>query len=628
MRPLTLLLVLVLLSLDHGRLAAAQAQAVHLDLKTEWLSQLEVLAAQIDRYKTISRFVSEDRAYHKQAMILASDKTPVDIVLRRTAALIADLEARDVDLSAAKQRLAELQAQAASAPAARIEEEQDLPKKSQYTPVTVSNADALMPLFSQACQLQREVSLKNPLLDFNDIVFVERNPVDYGHMCDEWYGRVSEPGGSLYILRDAFGDQPELVDLLADAVVSGGTMDGQKLVAGAFVTPEVDYDADTIYFAYSGNTVPFSSIDRKQYKQYDEYFHSPETAFHIFAIDADGSNLRMLTSGTWNDFYPAVLPNGRICFLSERRGGEGRCHPRPCPTYVMHTMLPDGSDITPISYHEINEWSPVVTNDGRIIYSRWDYVDRHLKAGQYPWIADPDGRNVEALYGQYEGTNGEVQADLRPVPDSSLFFGTMYGHHSASWGTLVVYDSDLIDDGTANTWKYLTPEVPHYKRPENRAAFATPYPLSEKYYLCAYSPDWDNVSLLGPHIPERTPHGVYLVDCFGNKTLLYRGQDAANMPHPLRPRQKPPILPHAMAEGLPAGVDEPPVAQNPDQATVAVMNVYDSKLPFPEDRTVTALRIVQVLPKSTPGNGRPGIQPDDVHIHAYSDQERFPLEIK
>ena len=229
MRPLTLLLVLVLLSLDHGRLAAAQAQAVHLDLKTEWLSQLEVLAAQIDRYKTISRFVSEDRAYHKQAMILASDKTPVDIVLRRTAALIADLEARGVDLSAAKQRLAELQAQAASAPAARIEEEQDLPKKSQYTPVTVSNADALMPLFSQACQLQREVSLKNPLLDFNDIVFVERNPVDYGHMCDEWYGRVSEPGGSLYILRDAsslFQDQTVPV-----AAAGGG---GTPLCEGAF----------------------------------------------------------------------------------------------------------------------------------------------------------------------------------------------------------------------------------------------------------------------------------------------------------------------------------------------------------------------------------------------------------
>jgi hypothetical protein len=204
-----------------------------------------------------------------------------------------------------------------------------------------------------------------------------------------------------------------------------------------------------------------------------------------------------------------------------------------------------------------------------------------------------------------------VQADLRPAPDSPLFFGTMYGHHHASWGTLVVYDSRVIDDGTQNAWKYLTPDVPGYRSQEFRGAYATPFPLSDHVFLTSYSPDAPPYSLLTPYRKPPTPHGIYVMDVFGNKVLLYRDEEIpANAPFPLHPRKRPQSMPHKVANALPPGVEEPETNIPEDMATVAVMNVYDSKLPWPEDREIAALRIVHVLPKTTPWAARPPITYD------------------
>lgn len=599
--------------------AATVTHPVELELDKEWKLQLRVIGEQIDNRRSYYGRISPEDVYNEQAMILQSDKTPVDLVIRRTAALIDYFEqVHAMTLNEERRVLAELEAEAKNQPAAKMTyyEPEKKDERTPYRLGNVENLEELYPLFAKAKQLQRQVSLKNPLLDFDQLVFVTRFPTSYGHMCDEWYGRVSEPGGGLYILNNPFSDNATVVDLISGNSVQKGEMAGQALKPGAFVTPEVDYDGETIYFAYSGNQRSFLEWSKsEEYNKRKDYFHSPETAYHLFSIKPDGSDLTMLTAGTWNDFYPAVLPNGRIAFLSERRGGEGRCHPRPCPSYVMHSMLPDGSDIVPISYHEINEWSPVVTNDGRIIYSRWDYVDRSFSKGQHPWISNPDGRNVRALYGNYEGGGGSVQADLRPVPESPLFFGTMYGHHSASWGTLTVYDSNIVDNGKENAWKFLTPEIPSYNRDAHRGAFTTPYPLSEQFFLCAYSPDATHFSLLGrsPYEKPQTPHGIYLMDAYGNKTLLYRDEKVpANLPYPLRARKRPPVIPDGTPIAPAPG--EPKKEQIGDEATVMVMDVTKSQLPFPADRKPTSLRIIQVLPKTTPFNGSPAIAYDKEYV--------------
>jgi hypothetical protein len=86
------------------------------------------------------------------------------------------------------------------------------------------------------------------------------------------------------------------------------------------------------------------------------------------------------------------------------------------------------------------------------------------------------------------------------------------------------------------------------------------------------------------------------MDRFGNKELLYRDPGISCLsPIPLRARPMPPVIPDQVA------------SEEDAPATVAVMNVYDSDFAWPENARVTALRIIQVLPKTTPPPNEPRI---------------------
>ncbi|UCG58999.1 MAG: PD40 domain-containing protein, partial [Phycisphaerales bacterium] len=260
----------------------------------------------------------------------------------------------------------------------------------------------------------RRIAFCNPLLDFDKILFIKRHhPGGVFHMCDQYYGFNAIAGGGLCVLADPFGPNPKLTDLLADAVVEKGRLEGRSLKGGAFLSPELSYDGDTILFAYT------------QAKGKDLEW-TRESCFHIFKVNADGTGLVQLTDGPWSDFDPCFLPDGRIVFISERRGGYLRCG-RHCPTYAMHSMAPDGSDIIRFSYHETHEWHPSVTNDGMIAYTRWDYVDRDTNIAHHIWTCFPDGRDPRSFHGNYPSRRESrpwMEMSIRAVPGSHKFVAT------------------------------------------------------------------------------------------------------------------------------------------------------------------------------------------------------------
>jgi hypothetical protein len=112
----------------------------------------------------------------------------------------------------------------------------------------------------------------------------------------------------------------------------------------------------------------------------------------------------------------------------------------------------------------------------------------------------------------------------------------------------------------------------------------------------------------GEYLPGS--YGVYLIDSFGNRELIYRDPEIACLsPIPLRPRPKPPAPPALVEAGRsPTTVD---YANNqPGEATVAVIDVYDSTKPWPKDTKITALRVLQVLPMTMPS----GIHPHETGL--------------
>ncbi|MDD2598042.1 MAG: hypothetical protein PHO37_02290 [Kiritimatiellae bacterium] len=181
-------------------------------------------------------------AYNQQALILPSDKTPVDVLLRRTYALLAHIEAMD------------------NAPSLQSERA-ELDGLKQHSSAATDNGQ-LIKIFERVKAVRRRIAFKNPLLNFDAIIFLKHNKMARGerHMVDQYLGCVQDQRGGVYVLEKPFSSQPELKPLLAGSKVLNGRLKGRELhEKGAFISLELDYDAKHIYFAFTeGMNAPYA----------------------------------------------------------------------------------------------------------------------------------------------------------------------------------------------------------------------------------------------------------------------------------------------------------------------------------------------------------------------------------
>ena len=452
-------------------------------------------------------------------------------------------------------------------------------------------------VYFEARRALRKIAFCNPLLDFEKLLFVKRHRGSLPHMCDQYYGFTAVPGGGLFVLSDPFGSHPELTNLLEDSLVENGRLEGQELDAGSFLSPELSYDGRTVLFAHSENSHAMQSWDEVWPPTKSSRKWTANNCYHVFKVGVDGTGLVQLTDGEWDDFDPCFLPGGRIVFISERRGGFVRCGVRACRSFNLCSMEPDGSDIFPISYFDTNEWHPSVNNDGMLVYTRWDYIDRNTTIAHHLWTCSPDGRDPRAPHGNYPVQRGDrpfAELSIRAIPGSHKYVATAAPHHGHAFGSLVLIDVRKLDDDSNSQITRLTPEAPFPEAEgpiRENEVYGTPWPLSEDDYLCVY----DRVA---------KNHGIYWIDRYGNKELIYRDPSILCVsPIPLRPRPKPPVIRERTTQSLaangPSGADR--------SATIAVMNAYDSDFQWPEGTRITHLRVLQILPKSVPTRNTPRI---------------------
>ncbi len=549
--------------------------------------QYEALLQDVSNRSHFARVAPE--TFRADALILDSDRDPLDVVLRRTDVLLTHIRPMPSapDMTALAEELGQLQASADK--------------------IDVEESEARFALFEKACKLRRIIAFSNPLLDFDKLVFITRHRSGFNHMCDQYYAVNAKPGGSLFVLDDPFGEEPQARDILADSVVQRGRLKGRSLAGGSFVAPDLSYDAKQMVFAYvecQGDRAHRHHTDPSR-GHWDEGW-----SYHLFKVGIDGSGLEQLTDGTWNDFDPCWLPNGRVAFITERRGGYLRCG-RTCPTYTLFDMEPDGSDIRCLSFHETNEWHPSVTHDGRIIFTRWDYVDRYGCTAHLPWITTLDGRDSRAVHGNFapRGSRPDMELDVRAIPGSNKFVATAAPHHGQAFGSIVVVDPRIVDDDRMAPVKRFTPEVRFPETQGGAQVYGTAWPLSEDFSLCVYDvtmkPSMGRQG--GAHL--RGNYGIYLIDSFGNKELIYRDPTVAcQSPMPLRPKALQPVIPTRvdLLTNKDPDLGRPSTeAEKALEATVSVVNVYDSLRPWPDKTRITALRVIQILPMSVPSGGPP-----------------------
>jgi len=529
-----------------------------------WNEEYNELANQIARLKNWNG-VPRDRlraeALDQQALTQPEDKDPLDIVLRRTGALLQyfNSEGRVSTslLSEFETRLKELSAAAKS----------------------TSGGDARKTLFIEVCKLRRRIAFANPLLDFDAIVCMLEQPGDARiiEQARASWGGHAKGGGPIIISN--FKSQPTIDKPLAGVKVASGPFKGNELT-GYFSGLELSYDATKLLFAAT------TSSD----------------VWRIFRFHLAKRELVQLTDGPWDDFDPCLLPSGRIVFTSTRRGGIGRCLiPPKALTYTLHSMEPDGSDIVTLSYHETNEWQPSVNHKGMLVYTRWDYVDRWWASAHHMWMSFPDGRDPRNFHGNYplprsaftDGLQPEqygqnklgngrvlrpdVEISFRAVPDSPKYTATAVGHHEGFSGSLVLVDPRIPDDGKMAQAKRITPEYGFPEVERNAPhVYGTAWPLSEDFYFCNFK------------------YGLYLLDRFGNRVVIYdpgRGPYRVRDPFPLRPRKTPPVVPEKTWQGKRSSLADH------RRATIKVMNCYVSDAPLPPGTKIKWMRIIQLIPQ-------------------------------
>ena len=125
--------------------------------------------------------------------------------------------------------------------------------------------------------------------------------------------------------------------------------------------------------------------------------------------------------------------------------------------FTLARMGPNGENPHSISFHETHEWTPALLPDGRLLYTRWDYVDRNAVLYQQLWTARPDGGGVRIYYGN-NTWNPCGTWEARPVPGSTKVMAIAGPHHGMSAGSVVLIDTLKGVDGTAPLTR-LTPEV-------------------------------------------------------------------------------------------------------------------------------------------------------------------------
>jgi hypothetical protein len=205
--------------------------------------------------------------------------------------------------------------------------------------------------------------------------------------------------------------------------------------------------------------------------------------------------------------------------------------------------------IRQLTFEQDADWMPTVMNDGRVMYTRWEYTDNSHYFSRILMRMNPDGTSQSAWYGSTSYWPNSIFYS-RPVPnDPTKFMSIVSGHHGIRRsGELHLFDTSLgtiEEQGRVHKFpsfgrEYVAEtkdELVNGKWPQ----ILHPYPLSEDIAVVAMrTPDFN--------------FRLYLIDKFDNMTEIMTADKGAILlePMPLVARPKPRVIPDQVTMKLKA----------------------------------------------------------------------------
>jgi len=291
--------------------------------------------------------------------------------------------------------------------------------------------------------------IRSGKMGFTSILLVQHHLLNPTHVYT-YHQEDLKPGGGLWIC-DFAGAEPKQTRLVDS---TGGLV----------------LDAN---LHYNGRTVLFS------------WKRTMKDKFQLFTVDMDGTNLRQLTEDDSNNFNASWLPDGGIVFLSDRKPAFAYCWRTTTP--ILYRCEADGSRPRRISANYLNDFTPSVLSDGRIIYSRWEYVDRPAIPIQSLWAINPDGTHLTGIFGN-RVLSPATFMDAREIPGSKgKILCVLTSHNGPCRGAIGIIDPKLGSNAQEAILN-LTPEIDIGKVNQGdgnqvRGPYLNPYPLDDRYYL-------------------------------------------------------------------------------------------------------------------------------------------------
>ncbi len=446
---------------------------------------------------------------------------------------------------------------------------------------TAERVQALVDL----AKLRRRALAANPLLSARPMIYVERRQYPGDHHNTGNIFQTSEINTGKF--KKMAGGAIVRLDL-----ATGTTKTLIRCAEGMPRDPEVSFDGSRIVFSMRENTA-------------DDY--------HIYEIAADGTDLKQLTSIPGiSDLDPFYLACGDIAFSSTREPKYCTCNRHIMAN--LFRMSRDGANILQIGKSIEYEGHGIQLPDGRLLYFRWEYVDRNFGGGQGLWTSNPDGTNHAILYGQ---STPHSVLNARPIPGSDRLICILSSCHDRPWGALAILDRKRGVEGSepiVRIWPESARELiadeskgyggsrgfDNFRRVPLK--YEDPFALSDKHFL---------VSRVIAEESEDT--GIFLVDTFGNEVLLHRAAKGLGCydPMPLSPQARPRRLPTRRDYGDRDG-------------TFYVSNVYrGTHMQGVEPGSVKFLRVVEDPPKLTwtkPGWGGMGQEAPAMNWHDFDNK--------
>ena len=394
------------------------------------------------------------------------------------------------------------------------------------------------------------------------ILFIKRFTYTANHYYTEYINSGWRPGGGLFVLSLVDGSERQIAT---------------ELKGGVFGRFDLSFDARRVVFDWK--------VGRDQ-------------GYRIYEVNIDGTKLHQITFPPKNeallvakykrkrtyhhgtdDMHPCYLPDGGIAFISTRCQSGILCDgPDTFTTTNLYRIEGDGSKMKQLSFGALSEATPAVLPDGRIMYTRWEYVDKGAVTVKCLWAMRPDGTASVEIYGN-DITFPPTFIQGRPIPDAPNQYVMMGVPHypQNALGTVIrldmnkpirtrepmTYMTPTVNVVCQGSWVYRLPDQPNrFSKNDRRGSgplFREPYPLDTKHFLVSHKPRGMGTC----YAPAG--YGLYLLEETGKVTPFYRDPKiSAWQPFPVRPRKRPPISRSAI---------DPDLAKK-NLARCIVVNIY------------------------------------------------------